>query len=38
MVSSIHDLHDSVYSTRRYSISVPDENSSYDDLLRVCSY
>jgi hypothetical protein len=43
MVSSIHDLHDSVYNGRRYSTSVPDgnlrnpidENSSYDDLLKV---
>jgi hypothetical protein len=43
MIGSFHELHDSVFNTRRYSTSVTDgtvrnsidENSSYDDLLKV---
>jgi hypothetical protein len=43
MIGSFHEFHDSVYSSRRYSSSGNDgnlrnsidENSSYDDLLKV---
>lgn len=42
MIGSFHEFHDSVFSARRYSISTEgtvrnsiDENSSYDDLLKV---
>ena len=43
MVSSLHELQESVYNGRRYSTNVLDgnlrtsidENSSYDDLLKV---
>jgi len=43
MIGSFHEFHDSVYSSRRCSTSVTDgnlrnlidENTSYDDLLKV---
>ena len=42
MVGSFHEFHDSVCTSRRYSSSTEgtirgsiDENSSYDDLLKV---
>jgi hypothetical protein len=43
MFGSFHEFHDSMVSSRRYSISAADgnvrnsidENSSYDDLLKV---
>ena len=43
MIGSFHEFHDSIVSSRRYSTSATDgnlrnsidENSSYDDLLKV---
>lgn len=43
MIGSFHEFHDSMYSSRRYSTagidanvrSTIDENSSYEDLLKV---
>jgi hypothetical protein len=43
MIGSYHEFHDSMYSSRRYSLSGNDgnlrnsidENFSYDDLLKV---
>jgi hypothetical protein len=43
MIGSFHEFHDSVVTSRRYSSSTTegnlrssiDENSSYDDLLKV---
>jgi hypothetical protein len=44
MVGSFHEFHDSAFNARRYSSSVTDgnlrtstidENSSYEDLLKV---
>ena len=43
MIGSLHEFHDSIYHGRRSSTSVPDgnvrnsidENSSYDDLMKV---